>query len=35
MIAVITLGLGMKVAGTVITLFQELLEGGDEHHGPN
>lgn len=35
MIAVITLGIGMKVAGTVITLFQELLEGGDEDHGHN
>jgi multicomponent Na+:H+ antiporter subunit B len=35
MIVVITLGIGMKVAGTVITLFQELLEGGGEHHGHN
>ncbi len=33
MIAVLTLGLGMKVAGTVITLFQELLEGGGENDG--
>lgn len=35
MIALITLGLGGKVAGTVFTLFQELLEGGtdnNEHH---
>jgi len=30
MIVVITLGIGMKVAGTIITLFQELLEGGGE-----
>jgi multicomponent Na+:H+ antiporter subunit B len=33
MIALITLGLGAKVAGTVITLFQELLEGGEDNNG--
>ena len=35
MIAVITLGLGGKVAGTVFTLFQELLEGGTDADGDN
>lgn len=33
MVAIITLGLGGKVAGTVFTLFQELLEGGAEADG--
>ena len=33
MIAVITLGLGGKVAGTIFTLFQELLEGGTDTDG--
>jgi len=33
MIAIITLGLGGKVAGTIFTLFQELLEGGTDTDG--
>lgn len=33
MIFVITLGLGAKVAGTVFTLFQELMEGGTDTDG--
>ncbi len=33
MIAIITLGLGAKVAGTVFTLFQELMEGGADTDG--
>jgi len=33
MIAIITLGVGGKVAGTVFTMFQELLEGGTETDG--
>lgn len=33
MIAIITLGLGVKVAGTIFTLFQELLEGGTDTDG--
>jgi len=33
MILVITLGLGAKVSGTILSLFQELLEGGSDDHG--
>jgi len=35
-IMIITLGVGIKVASTMITLFYSLIEGehgGDEHHG--
>ncbi len=33
MILLVTLGLGVKVASTVFTMFQELLEGGTELDG--
>jgi len=33
MILVITLALGAKVSGTILSLFQELLEGGSDEHG--
>lgn len=35
MIAILTLGIGAKVAGTVFTLFQELLEGEAEVDEPH